>query len=82
MSAVRRVYVGGVQRVSMARPEVDDEILEMADEICQDAVTVPLPASELSANQQLRIVVSAVYETVEDGDEQNHIDYHYRDETA
>lgn len=63
----------------MARPEVDDEILDMAGQICQDAVTVPLPAHELSANQKLRIVVSAVYETVEDDDEENHIDYHYEE---
>lgn len=64
----------------MARPEVDDEILEMADQVCQAAVSVPLPASELSANQKLRIIVSAVYEDLEEDDLVNYVDYQYEEE--
>ena len=45
----------------MARPKVDDDTLEKAEEIINTAVSVPLPSSELSANQQLRIIVDAVY---------------------
>jgi hypothetical protein len=45
----------------MARPEVDDDTLEKAEEIVDGSVTVPLPSDELSANQQLRIIVDAVY---------------------
>lgn len=45
----------------MARPEVDDETLEKAKEVIDGAVSVPLPSDELSTNQQLRIIVDAVY---------------------
>lgn len=58
----------------MARPEVDDGILEMADEICDKAVSVPLPADELSNNQKLRIVVTAVFEELEENDIVNTVD--------
>jgi hypothetical protein len=76
-SGVRRVYVGVVSTVCMARPEVDDEILEMAHEICDEAVTVPLPADELSTNQKLRIVVSSAYETLEEDNIVNTVDEQY-----
>lgn len=45
----------------MARPKVEDETLEKAAEIIDGAVTVPLPSDELSANQQLRIIVDSVH---------------------
>ena len=67
----------GCDRVDMARPEVDDDILEMADEICDNAVTVPLPADDLSNNQKLRIIVSAVYEELEEDGIVNTVDAQY-----
>jgi hypothetical protein len=45
----------------MARPKVEDDTLEKAAVIIDNSVKVPLPADELSANQQLRIIVDAVY---------------------
>ena len=50
----------------MARPQVDDDTLEKASEIIDESVTVPLPSDELSANQQLRIIVDAVYAGLDD----------------
>ena len=50
----------------MARPKVDDDTLEKAEEIIDNAVSVPLPSDELSANQQLRIIVDSVYAELDD----------------
>lgn len=50
----------------MARPTVDDDTLEKVEEIIDSAVSVPLPSDELSANQQLRIIVDSVYAELED----------------
>ncbi len=58
---LRHVEVPYVSCQDMARPKVEDETLEKAAEIIDGSVTVPLPADELSANQQLRIIVDAVY---------------------
>jgi hypothetical protein len=52
----------------MARPKVEDETIEKAAEIINESVTVPLPADELSTNQQLRIIVDAVYAGLHDRD--------------
>ena len=52
----------------MIRPEVDDEVMEMVDEIIDTAVTVPLSSDELSYNQKLRIVATAVHEEIEKDD--------------
>jgi phosphoribosylpyrophosphate synthetase len=68
VSYLRRVYVGSVLSVSMIRPEVDDEVMEMVDEIIDTAVTVPLSSDELSYNQKLRIVATAVHEEIEEND--------------
>lgn len=54
----------------MARPKVEDETLEKSAEIISRSVTVPLPPDELSANQQLRIIVDAVYAGLEDIDDE------------
>jgi hypothetical protein len=50
----------------MARPKVEDDTLEKAEEIIDSAVSVPLPSDELSANQQLRIIVDSVYAELDD----------------
>jgi hypothetical protein len=50
----------------MARPKVDDDTLEKAEDIIDSAVSVPLPSDELSANQQLRIIVDSVYAELDD----------------
>lgn len=68
MSYLRRIYVGSVLSVSMIRPEVDDDVMEMVDEIIDTAVTVPLSSDELSYNQKLRIVATAVHEEIEEND--------------
>lgn len=52
----------------MIRPEVDDDVMEMVDEIIDTAVTVPLSSDELSYNQKLRIVATAVHEEIEEND--------------
>lgn len=69
----------------MARPEIDDEHIEKLYEIIDEATAVPLPADELSVNQQFRILVEAVYEDLqqareEDGEVTISIDRHYLDE--
>ena len=53
----------------MFRPELDDDLREMTEEIIDKSVSVPLPPDELSFNQQLRIIISAVYEEVEERDD-------------
>ena len=49
----------------MFRPEIDDEIEEMLDDVIDESVTVPLSASDLSFNQKVRIVVEALYGEVQ-----------------
>lgn len=62
----------------MFRPELDDDIEGMVAEIVDESVTVPLPADELSFNQQLRIVVSALHAEMQEVDNpQLLIDRHY-----
>ena len=68
MSYLRRIYGASVVSVSMIRPEVDDDVMEMVDEIIDTAVTVPLSSDELSYNQKLRIVATAVHEEIEEND--------------
>jgi len=45
----------------MARPEIDDEYIEILKLIIDEARTVPLPSDELSVNQMFRILVMANY---------------------
>ena len=69
---------GECKRVSMFRPELDDDLEEMVKEIVDESVTVPLPADELSFNQQLRIIVTALHAEMQDVDEpQLLVDRHY-----
>ena len=78
VSGWRRVYVGGTYSGDMARPEVDDDILDMAAEIVDESVTVPLPSDDLSFNQQLRIIIGAIYSEVENAEDPKLIvDEHY-----
>ena len=63
---LRHVEVPYVSCQDMARPKVEDETLEKAAEIIDGSVSVPLPSHELSANQQLRIIVDAVYAEFQD----------------
>jgi hypothetical protein len=53
----------------MFRPELDDDLKTKTEEIIDNSVSVPLPSDELSFNQQLRIIISAVYEEVEERDD-------------
>jgi hypothetical protein len=62
----------------MFRPELDDELKEMTEEIIDKSVSVPLPPDELSFNQQLRILISAVYEEVKSNEDATLlVDNHY-----
>jgi len=61
----------------MARPQVDDDVLEMAAECIDAAVQVPLDSDNLSANQQLRIIVEATYDELEREDLVNTVDREY-----
>jgi len=45
----------------MARPEIDDEYIEILKLIIDESRTVPLPSDELSVNQMFRILVMANY---------------------
>lgn len=49
----------------MVRPEIDEDVIEMLNEIIDDAVEVPLNSDELSINKQVRIVVQAQYKYLE-----------------
>ena len=53
----------------MARPEIDDEHIEKMEEIINNSVAVPLPADELSTNQQFRIIIDTVYSELEEARE-------------
>ena len=85
LSAVCRVFVGDMEalctgsviRLNMARPQVDDDVLEMAAECIDAAVQVPLDSDNLSANQQLRIIVEATYEELDREDLVNTVDREY-----
>ena len=85
LSVVRRAFVGvmealctgSVIRLNMARPQVDDDVLEMASECIDAAVQVPLDSDNLSANQQLRIIVEATYDELEREDLVNTVDREY-----
>lgn len=68
---------GSVIRLNMARPQVDDDVLEMAAECIDAAVQVPLDSDNLSANQQLRIIVEATYDELEREDLVNTVDREY-----
>ena len=68
---------GSVIRLNMARPQVDDDVLEMASECIDAAVQVPLDSDNLSANQQLRIIVEATYDELEREDLVNTVDREY-----
>lgn len=64
----------------MRRPEVDDDVVEMLEEVIDSSVAVPLKADELSINQQLRIAVTALHEEVRTHDDATLlIDKHYTD---
>lgn len=64
----------------MRRPEVDEEVIEMLEEVINESVAVPLPADELSINQQLRVAVTALYSEVQQYDDAALlIDKHYTD---
>lgn len=64
----------------MRRPEVDDDIIEMLEEVIDNSVAVPLESGELSINQQLRIAVTALHEEVKKHDDATLlIDKHYTD---
>ena len=66
----------------MFRPEIDDEIEEMLDDVIDESVTVPLSASDLSFNQKVRIVVEALYGEVQRRDNpQLVIDRYYLDDS-
>jgi predicted TIM-barrel enzyme len=56
-------------RPDMARPEIDDEHIEKMEEIINSSVAVPLPANELSVNQQFRIIIDTVYSELEEARE-------------
>jgi len=57
---------GQYYRLCMKRPEVDDENIERLDRIINKSVAVPLPADELSINQKLRIVTTALITEIEE----------------
>jgi hypothetical protein len=62
----------------MFRPELDDDLKEKVAEIVDESVTVPLPADELTFNQQLRIIVRALHAEMQEHDNpQLIIDRHY-----
>ncbi len=50
----------------MVRPEIDEDVIEMLNEIIDDAVEVPLNSDDLSINKQVRIVVEAQYKYMDD----------------
>ncbi len=50
----------------MVRPEIDEDVIEMLNEIIDEAVEVPLNSDELSINKQVRIVVEAQYKYMDD----------------
>lgn len=74
---LRQVEVAYVSCQDMARPKVEDETLEKAAEIIDGSVTVPLPSHELSANQQLRIIIDAVYAAYQKHGDEGLIVDHY-----
>ncbi len=45
----------------MARPEIDDELIDKLAEIIDNVNDVPLPSDELSVNQQFRVVIESLY---------------------
>lgn len=51
-----------VRGLNMARPEIDDEVVERIDKIIDDATVMPLPAERFSVNEKLMVLVSAVEE--------------------
>lgn len=62
----------------MRRPEIDDDVIEMLEEVINESVAVPLGADELSINQQMRIAVTALYGELEEHDDAALlIDSHY-----
>lgn len=64
----------------MRRPEIDDDVIEMLEDVINQSVAVPLEADELSINQQLRIAVTALHEEIETHDDATLlIDKHYTD---
>ena len=86
-----RGYVGsgvGVWRVSvgfmysygiligMARPEIDDELIQKLDKIVDDSLAIPLTADRYSTNEKLRIVIEAL-EEFNEKNERSHIDEVY-----
>lgn len=63
----------------MARPEVDDDLIEKLEKIVDESTQVPLPPEELSVNQQLRILIEAAERSMREDDDSNYhpIDAHY-----
>ena len=55
------------------RPEIDDDIIEMVDEMVEEIA--PLPSDEFSTNQKLRMVIEDVYEQYQQGQQTDGVEY-------
>lgn len=49
----------------MARPEIDDDLIHKLGKIIDEMNDIPLPADELSVNQQFRLVVDSLHQEVQ-----------------
>jgi len=45
----------------MPRPEIDQEVINLVDEIIDEEM--PLPAENFSTNEKLRMIIEEVYQT-------------------
>ena len=55
------------------RPEIDDNIIEMVDEMVEEIA--PLPVDEFSTNQKLRMVIEDVYEQYHQRQQTDGVEY-------
>ena len=49
----------------MARPEIDDDVIHKLEKIIDSVNDIPLPADELSVNQQFLLVVDSLQQEVQ-----------------